>query len=64
MNTYTVTYFVPGVTASQPPITVQADEVILDRDFVSFIVNQQNTPVTVCAVPTALNPVIQRTATA
>lgn len=64
MNTYTITCFPPGSSTPQPPLTLQADEFMLDRDFVAFLLDNSGTPVTVCAIPTALNPLIQRTSTA
>jgi hypothetical protein len=35
----------------------------LARDFVTFVISKQNEPVTVFAIPTALNPIIQQTST-
>lgn len=63
MNTYTVTYFVPGSTTAQPPITVQADEFMVDREYVTFLLDNSGNPISVCAIPTALNPIVQRTGT-
>jgi hypothetical protein len=63
VNSYTVTYTLPGSSAPATPLAVQADEFMVTAGFVSFIRNDpQNGPTAVCAVPVALNPIIQQTA--
>ncbi|MGW7001422.1 hypothetical protein ACWGCW_00995 [Streptomyces sp. NPDC054933] len=58
MNTYTVTYWPPGGSASVTA-TTGAAEFMFDDGFVLFVDAQQHP---VLAVPTALNPVVTQTA--
>lgn len=60
MNTYSVSYFPPGATTAVT-VPVQAADFDIVDEFVLFL---DAAKTTVLAVPLALDPVIQRTATA
>ena len=62
MNTYQVTYFPPGGT-SPATVTQQSAAYDIGEEVVLFLDDSDPAQI-VLAVPLALNPIIQRTATA